>query len=118
MKYLISIFIFIFFLIGIQIYKSTELMRISYKVQKLQSQIENLKKENGALKRSISSSLSLRRLEGYARKNLNLAEPREVRFIKTEPPIEEKKSFSPFLKKGSLIRKLINSILRTLNLSE
>jgi len=86
-------------------------MRIGYTVQKLQSRIEDLKKENGALKRSISSSLSLRRLEEYARKNLNLSEPREVRFIKKEPFIEEKRSLSPFFKKGSWIRRVVDGIM-------
>ena len=86
-------------------------MRIGYTVQKLQTQIENLKKENGALKRSTSSSLSLRRLEEYARKNLNLGEPREVRFIKTEPTIKENKGFFPFFKKGNWIRRIIDGIM-------
>jgi len=86
-------------------------MRIGYTVQKLQTHIEDLKKENGALKRSISSSLSLRRLEEYARKNLNLSEPRGVRFIKKEPLIEEKRSLFPFLKKGGWLRRIVDGIM-------
>ncbi len=59
-----------------------ELIRNSYTVQRLQSKIKNVEKENGVLKGKISASLSLRRLEVYARERLNLREPDEVRFIR------------------------------------
>ena len=63
-----------------------ELISSSYTVQKLQSKIKNVEKKNGVLKRKISASLSLRRLEVYARKRLNLKEPEEVRFIREKLP--------------------------------
>ena len=59
-----------------------ELIRNSYTVQRLQSKIKNVEKENAVLKRKISTSLSLRRLEVYARERLKLGEPDEVRFIR------------------------------------
>ncbi|MCD6473132.1 hypothetical protein J7K55_08545 [Candidatus Aerophobetes bacterium] len=86
-------------------------MRIGYTVQKLQSQIENLNKENGALRRNTSSSLSLRKFEEYARNNLSLGEPREVRFIKKKPLVEKKKTLFPFFKKGSWIRRVVDEIM-------
>jgi len=63
-----------------------ELIRNSYTVQRLQSKIKNVEKENAVLKRKISTSLSLRRLEVYARERLNLREPDEVRFIREKLP--------------------------------
>jgi len=63
-----------------------ELVRNGYTIQRLQSKIRNVEKKNGVLKRKISTSLSLRRLEVYARERLNLGEPEEVRFIRQELP--------------------------------
>jgi len=63
-----------------------ELIRNSYTVQRLQSKIKNVEKKNGVLKGKISASLSLRRLEVYARERLNLREPDEVRFIREKLP--------------------------------
>lgn len=63
-----------------------ELVRNGYTVQVLQSKIKNVEKKNGVLKRKISASLSLRKLEVYARERLNLGEPDEVRFIREESP--------------------------------
>ncbi len=63
-----------------------ELIRNSYTVQRLQSKIKNVEKENAVLKRKISTSLSLRRLEVYARERLKLGEPEEVRFIRKDLP--------------------------------
>lgn len=69
-----------------EVYKHMELIRNSYTVQRLQSKIKNVEKENAVLKRKISTSLSLRRLEVYARERLNLREPDEVRFIREKLP--------------------------------
>jgi hypothetical protein len=67
-----------------EIYKHMELIRNSYTMQRFQSKIKNVEEKNGVLKRKISASLSLRRLEVYARERLNLGEPDEVRFIRKE----------------------------------
>jgi hypothetical protein len=73
-------------LAGIEVYKHMELVRNGYTVQRLQSKIKNVEKKNGVLKRKISASLSLRKLEVYARERLNLGEPDEVRFIRKDSP--------------------------------
>jgi hypothetical protein len=73
-------------LVGIEVYKHIELIRNGYTVQRLQSKIKNVEEKNGVLKRKISASLSLRRLEVYARKRLNLEEPDEVKFIREKLP--------------------------------
>jgi hypothetical protein len=69
-----------------EVYKHMELIRNSYTVQRLQSKIKNVEKENAVLKRKISTSLSLRRLEVYARERLKLGEPEEVRFMRKDSP--------------------------------
>ncbi|MFQ6066653.1 MAG: hypothetical protein ACE5K3_05190 [bacterium] len=86
MRWFLLILVFVLGLVGIEVYKHTELIRNSYAVQGLQSEIKNVEKKNGVLKRKISTSLSLRRLEAYARKRLNLREPEEVRFIREKLP--------------------------------
>ena len=82
MRWFLLILIFILGLIGIEVYKHTELIRNSYTVQRLQGKIKKVEKKNGVLKRKISASLSLRRLEVYARERLNLGDPDEVRAIR------------------------------------
>lgn len=84
MRWLLSIVIFAFLWGGMEVYHNTTLVRHSYAVQRLESRIETIEKENGSLKRKISSHLSLRELEDYARKELNLIEPKAVRYIKKE----------------------------------
>jgi len=84
MRWLLSIVIFAFVWGGMEVYHNTTLVRNSYAVQRLESRIETIEKENGSLKRKISSHLSLRELEDYARKELDLIEPKAVRYIKKE----------------------------------
>jgi len=84
MRWLLSIVIFAFFWGGMEVYHNTALVKNSYAVQRLESRIEIIEKENGSLKRKISSHLSLRELEDYARKELDLIEPKAVRYIKKE----------------------------------
>lgn len=86
MRWFLLILAFGLGLAGIEVYKHIELLRNSYTVQGLQSEIKIMEKKNGALKRKISVSLSLGRLETYARKTLNLGEPEEVRFIREKSP--------------------------------
>jgi len=84
MRWLLSIIIFAFLWGGMEVYHNTTLVKNSYAVQRLESRIERIEKENGSLKRKISSHLSLGELEDYARKELNLIEPKAVRYIKKE----------------------------------
>ena len=84
MRWLLSIVIFVFLWGGMEVYHNATLVKNSYAVQKLESKIETIEKENGSLKRKISSHLSLRELEDYARKELDLIEPKAVRYIKKE----------------------------------
>lgn len=82
MRYFLLILVFVLGLAGIEVYKHMELIRNSYTVQRMQSEIREVGKKNGVLKRKISASLSLIKLEAYARQRLNLKEPDEVRFIR------------------------------------
>ncbi len=82
MRWLLLILVFVFIFIGIKIYCNAELIKNSYTIQRLQSEMEGIEKENALLKKEIFSRLSLRKLEVYAREKLNLAEPREIRYIR------------------------------------
>jgi len=90
MRWLILALIFIFVLVGIQTYRNVELTRYGYIMKKLEKSKEGLKKSNGDLKREISSSYSLGRLESYARKELSLTDPKKLRFLKKISSPEEK----------------------------
>lgn len=89
MKWYLSIFIFIFAILGIQIYQNVELVRDSYNIQGLQAEIKRIEKENKLLREKISHSLSLRNLEKYAREKLGLSDPREVRLLRKRLPSPE-----------------------------
>jgi len=82
MKWFIAIIILIFVFIGTESYKNIELIRSSYTLQQIQKRVEEMEKENLLLKKKLSSSLSLRNIEKYAREKLKLEVPVEVRFIK------------------------------------
>lgn len=89
MKWYLSIFIFIFAILGIQIYQNAELVRDSYNIQGLQAEIKRTEKENKLLREKISHSLSLRNLEKYAREKLGLSDPREIRLLRKGLPSRE-----------------------------
>lgn len=82
MKWFIAIIILIFSFVGIESYKNIELIKSSYTLQQIQKKVETMEKENLLLNKKISSSLSLRNIEKYAREKLKLDVPAEVRFIK------------------------------------
>ena len=82
MRWFILILIFIFGIMGIEIYQNIELFKDSYAIQRLQSEIRKMEKGNNLLKKRVSSSLSLGMLERYARSKLNLSEPYRVKLIK------------------------------------
>lgn len=92
MKWGLLILIFVFIFIGINIYRNAELIKNSYTIQRLQSEIRRTEKENALLKKEISPRVSLRKLEVYAREKLNLAEPQEVRYIRERFSQEESES--------------------------
>ena len=106
MRWLLSIVIFAFVWGGMEVYHNTTLVRNSYVVQRLESRIETIEKENGSLKRKISSHLSLRELEDYARKELNLIEPKAVRYIKKESD-GKKESASFWIKIWNRLKELV-----------
>jgi len=95
MKWMAAVVVFLFCLVGIEIYRNIELVKSSYTVQKLQSTRKNLEKENGDLKQKLSSSLSLRSLESRARGDLGLGSPQEIRFMREDLLHKESKSI-PF----------------------
>ncbi len=92
MRWGLLILIFVFIFIGIKIYRNAELIKNSYTIQRLQSEIRRTEKENALLKKEIFSHLSLRKLEVYAREKLNLTEPQEVRYIRERFSQEESES--------------------------
>jgi len=106
MRRLLSIIIFAFGWGGMEVYHNTTLVKNSYAVQRLESRIETIEKENGSLKRKISSHLSLRELEDYARKELNLIEPKAVRYIKKESD-EKRESPSFWIKIWNRLKELV-----------
>ena len=106
MRWLLSIVIFAFVWGGMEVYHNTTLVRNSYTVQRLESRIETIEKENGSLKRKISSHLSLRELEDYARKELDLIEPKAVRYIKKESD-GKKESPSFWIKIWNRLKELV-----------
>ncbi len=106
MRWLLSIVIFAFLWAGMEVYHNTTLVRNSYAVQRLESRIGAIEKENGSLKRKISSYLSLRELEDYARKELDLIEPKAVRYIKKEFD-GKKESPSFWIKIWNRLRELV-----------
>ncbi len=106
MRWLLSIVIFAFAWGGMEVYYNTTLVRNSYAVQRLESRIETIEKENGSLKRKISSHLSLRELEDYARKKLDLIEPKAVRYIKKESD-GKKESPSFWIKIWNRLKELV-----------
>lgn len=79
MRWLLLLLIFVFIFVGIEIYCHTQLLKSDYATQSLQSEIEEIEKENALLEKGI---LSWKEREDYAREKLNLAEPQEVRYIK------------------------------------
>ncbi len=82
MKWVASLIIFIFCLVGLEIYRNTELVRASYTSQKLKGIRNSLVKENGSLKEQLSSSVSLGSLERKARGSLGLECPHDVSFLR------------------------------------
>ena len=82
MRWFIAIVILIFSFVGIESYENIELIRSSYTLQQIQKRVEKMEKENLLLKKKLSSSLSLRNIEKYAREKLKLEVPIEVKFIK------------------------------------
>ena len=84
MRWVLVLIIFIFCFVGLETYRSTEVMKASYTVQKLKSTRNDLEKANGYLKQRLSSSLSLDSLENRARGNLGFISPQEVRFLGEE----------------------------------
>ena len=108
MRWGLLILIFVFIFIGINIYRNAELIKNSYTIQRLQSEIRRTEKENALLKKEISPRVSLRELEVYAREKLNLAEPQEVRYIRERFSQEESESSSSRFKVWNWIKELIS----------
>lgn len=106
MRWFLLIVIFVFLWGAIELYSRTVLIKNSYAIQRLENEIEKIEKENGSLKRRISSHLSLGKLESYAREELNLVEPQTLRYIRKESEKEQKKALSFWVKIGNWIRDL------------
>jgi hypothetical protein len=109
-KWMAGVMIFLFCLVGLEIYRNTELVKASYTLQKLQSIRKNLEKENGYLKQKLSSSLSLRSLESRARGNLGLGSPQEIRFIREDLLQMESKSIPFPLRAWKVIKEMFGKL--------
>ncbi len=112
MKWLILGLVFIFGLVGIQTYRNVELTRYGYQEKKLEKDKEELKKSNEDLRRKISTSYSLGRLEGYAREQLSLTDPKKVRFLKKKsfPEGEVSSKMQRFSFVSTIFRKMFKGL--------
>ena len=82
MKWIILVLIFVLSIIGLEIYGNSELIRNGYTKQELSQRTKEVQQENKLLEQRISFSLSLNELDRYAREELKLIEPVEIRFLK------------------------------------
>lgn len=110
MKWVAAVLLFLFCLVGMEIYRSTELVKASYTLQKLDGTRKKLEKQNGHLKQKLSSSLSLGSLESRARGDLRLGSPREIRFLREDLPRIESKSTSPWLRAWKKMKELFDNL--------
>jgi len=108
MRWFLLIVIFIFLWGAMEVYCNTVLVRNSYAIQRLEDEIDRIERENGSLKRKISSHLSLREVEIYAREKLSLVEPQQVRYIQKELDGKKEKALSFGVKICSWIKELCN----------
>lgn len=108
MRWFLLIVIFIFLWGAMEVYFNTVLVRNSYAIQKLEDDIDRIERENGSLKRKISSHLSLREVEIYAREKLNLIEPQQVRYIQKELDGKREKAPSFWMKIWNWVKELGN----------
>ena len=93
-KWLVLFLGFLFCFLTLEVYRNTALMERGYLLQKLKVRKSRLIEEQGYLQETLSSHLSLNRLDSYARKELGFMEPQNVRFLREHfsPP---KRSSSP-----------------------
>jgi len=117
MKWVAAVLIFLFCLVGVEIYRGTELVKASYTLQKLEGTRKDLEKQNGYLKQKLSSSLSLGSLESRARGKLRLGSPQETRFIREDLPRIESKSIPPWLKAWKQIKELFDNLRKFVSLT-
>jgi len=82
MKWIILILVFVLSIIGLEIYGNSELIRNGYTKHRLSQRAKEVRQENKLLEQRISFSLSLNELDRYAREELKLMEPVEIRFLK------------------------------------
>jgi len=82
MKWIILVLVFVLSIIGLEIYGNSELIRNGYTKHQLSQRAKEVRQENKLLEQRISFSLSLNELDRYAREELKLIEPVEIRFLK------------------------------------
>jgi len=82
MKWIILVLVFVLSIIGLEIYGNSELIRNGYTKDQLSQRAKEVRQENKLLEQRISFSLSLNELDRYAREELKLIEPVEIRFLK------------------------------------
>jgi len=85
MKWIILILILVLSIIGLEIYGNSELVRNGYTRHQLSQRAKEVERENRLLEQKVSLSLSLNELDRYAREELKLIEPVEIRFLKRIP---------------------------------
>ena len=115
MKWVVAVLVFLFCVAGMEIYRSTELVRASYAVQKLQGIWKQLEKDNGHLKQKLSSSLSLTGLESRARGTLGLRSPRETRFITEDLRSPDERPVSFWLRAWNRVNQFISKFREVLS---
>ena len=112
MRWILLIVLFIFVWAGMEVYCNMILVRNNYALQKTEQKIEQMEKENGSLKRTISSYLSLKEIEAYAREKLNLGEPQQTRYIQKEVNGKEEKPFFLWVKISNWFKELESLLSR------
>lgn len=94
-KWWLAVVSFIMCFLGLEIYRNTQMMDKGYLLQELKVKKKVLEEENDYLHQKLSPSLSLSRLEEYARENLGLSNPQEVRFLEERLSLPIKSSSPP-----------------------
>ncbi len=117
MKWAGAVLIFLFCLVGVEIYRGTELVKIGYTLQKLEGTRKDLEKQNGYLKQKLSSSLSLGSLESRARGKLSLGSPQETRFIREDLPRMESESIPLWLRAWKQMKELFDKLRKSVSLT-
>ncbi len=122
-RWVLTIIIFAMLVVGLEVYRNTEIMDKGYLLQELKIKKKNLKEENDYLHQKLSPYLSLNRVEEYARKHLGLDNPKKLRFLqeRLSPPMNSSSPPPISLQKNKkerhfLLFEMLGNLMEKLNL--